>query len=352
MRSLEPDWWYQDEARWPARLLSPVAALVGGIATARLKNANPYRSRLPVICVGNFTVGGSGKTPMALFLARLLRAEGRQPWFLSRGYGGRLKGPLEVDVAVHTAADVGDEPLLLAAAAPTVIARNRREGARRIESVAPSDAVIIMDDGLQNTSLGKDLAIALVDAVRGFGNGFVLPAGPLRAPLDAQIGLAGLIVLTGRSNTGTSALAQNLRTLTNAPIVSARTEPADPPHMFRGRRVLAYAGIANPDRFFQMLTSLGAIVAESRAFADHHAFSDSEARELLDSARRTGADLVTTEKDFIRLSGARGARAELRKRSMKLAIQMTMEGSDLATFKEVLRAVLKANRRSPRPFGP
>jgi tetraacyldisaccharide 4'-kinase len=341
LRSLEPNWWYQEGSRWQARLLSPVAALVGGIATARLKNPSPYCSRLPVICVGNFTVGGSGKTPLALFLARLLLAEGRQPWFLSRGYGGRLKGPLQVEIAAHTAADVGDEPLLLAQAAPTVIARDRPEGAKLIESAAASDAVIIMDDGLQNPSLSKDLAIALVDADRGFGNGLVLPAGPLRAPLGAQIGLAGLIVMTGRGITGNPALARHLRTLTNAPIVSARTEPAAPADTFHGRRVLAYAGIANPDRFFQILKSLGTIVVECRAFADHHSFSDSEARELLDSAGRMGADLVTTEKDFIRLAGAQGVRAELRKRSMKLAIQMTMEGSDLATFKEVLRAALQ-----------
>ena len=152
---------------------------------------------MPVICIGNFTAGGSGKTPLALLVAQLVADEGREPWFLSRGYGGRLPGPIQVAPDVHGSADVGDEPLLLARRAPTVIARNRAAGAQFIEATAPANAVIIMDDGLQNPFLAKELVIAVVSGDRGFGNGHVIPAGPLRAPLAAQIGLADTIVVTG-----------------------------------------------------------------------------------------------------------------------------------------------------------
>ena len=174
---------------------------------ARLRRAKPYRPLIPVICVGNFTAGGSGKTPLAILLARIVSGLGREPWFLSRGYGGTLKGPLRVEPATHSADEVGDEPLLLARHAPTIIAQDRRRGAEAIEASASQDGVIIMDDGLQNPALAKNLSIAVVDTDRGFGNGYVIPAGPLRAPLAAQIGLAGLIVITGRRPSGEPPLA-------------------------------------------------------------------------------------------------------------------------------------------------
>lgn len=333
----EPGWWYTQQRTWQADLLRPAAALYGAIATRRIRNAAPYRSSLPVICIGNFTAGGSGKTPLALRLAKLVSEEGRDPWFLSRGYGGAAAGPLRVDAGRHEARTVGDEPLLLARAFPTVVARDRRKGAAAIEAMASERGVVIMDDGLQNQALAKDLTIAVVDARRGFGNGLVIPAGPLRAPLEVQARLAHLIVVTGNGVPADIAAVRTIGTLTDAPIVSAHTRPEQNAERFRGQKVLAFAGIANPERFFAMLDALGAVIVERRAFADHHPFSEGEARELLARAQRTGAALVTTEKDLMRLSRAAGSLGELEKQSDALAIETVIDGECLDILRSALR---------------
>ncbi|SFV35518.1 tetraacyldisaccharide 4'-kinase [Hyphomicrobium facile] len=337
----EPSWWYGPGSGWQTTLLSPIGTLVGRIASRRIQNANPYRSAVPVICVGNFTAGGSGKTPLALFLARLVAEEDREPWFLSRGYGGSLEGPARVIADLHTARDVGDEPLLLARAAPTVVSRDRRKGAEAIERMASKRAVIIMDDGLQNPALAKDLAIALVDAKRGVGNGLVIPAGPLRAPLHVQTALANLIVLTGGDDADRAgSVAGQLKALSRAPIISAQTRAEDDNAKFRGRRVYAFAGIANPGRFFATLSSLGADIIARRAFADHHMFSEAEARELMEAAERSNALLVTTEKDIARLSGIVGARGALKERAETVSIRTSLEGGDLDVLRRLIREAI------------
>ena len=337
----EPSWWYGPGSGWQTTLLSPIGTLVGRIASRRIQNADSYRSSLPVICAGNFTAGGSGKTPLALFLAKLVAEEGREPWFLSRGYGGSLEGPVRVMADRHTARDVGDEPLLLARAAPTVVSRDRRKGAEAIEGMASKRAVIIMDDGLQNPALAKDLAIALVDAKRGVGNGLVIPAGPLRAPLDVQMALANLIVLTGGDDADRGgSVAGQLKALSRAPIISAQTRAEDSGAKFRGRRVFAFAGIANPDRFFATLGSLGADIIARRAFADHHMFSEAEVRELMEAAERSNALLVTTEKDIARLSGTVGARAALKERAETVSIRTSLEGGDLDVLRRLVREAI------------
>lgn len=341
MPGREPRWWYGAGWHWQATLLSPLGHIIGSIAAARLRKTNSYASRLPVICIGNFTVGGSGKTPLALLVAQLVADEGRAPWFLSRGYGGRLPGPIQVEPGVHGSVDVGDEPLLLARAAPTVISRDRAKGAQFIETAVPSNAVIIMDDGLQNPSLAKDLVIAVVSGDRGLGNGHVIPAGPLRAPLASQIGLGNVVVVTGQTNAAHGAVRETLQKLTQAPLLSATTRASEDAASLRGRRVVSYAGIANPVRFFAMLESLGATIVERRAFGDHHAFSDRESRELIDTARRMSADLVTTEKDLARLSGASGASAELRNRSRVLKIETVIESVDLAILRQNIREAIR-----------
>jgi tetraacyldisaccharide 4'-kinase len=310
-----------------------------------LRNAKPYRSRLPVLCVGNFTAGGSGKTPLAILLAGLVSDLGRQPWFLSRGYGGTLQGPLRVDPERHSAGEVGDEPLLLAQRAPTVIARDRRAGAEAIEAMqveSPRNGVIIMDDGLQNPALAKDLTIVAIDANRGFGNGYVIPAGPLRAPLAAQIALADLIVVTGGRPHDDAPFVKTLRAMTRAPIIATETRATVSARELKGQDVIAYAGIANPQRFFTMLDRFGARVVERRTFADHHGFSEVEAKALLDLAELKDAALVTTEKDLARLSGTSGRCAELKNRSNALAIETVIDGTDLATLTAMItRAVAR-----------
>jgi tetraacyldisaccharide 4'-kinase len=310
------------------------------IATARLKRKNTYRSKLPVICVGNFTVGGSGKTPLALLVAQLVAEWGRDVWFLSRGYGGRAVGPLRVDPAIHGSADVGDEPLLLARHAPTVISRDRRKGAEAIEAVASKHAVIIMDDGLQNPALAKDLVIAIIAGDRGFGNGRVIPAGPLRAPISAQIGLADMFVVTRGTGIADPDLLKFVSAKSDAPVIAAETRACCEADQFCGQRLIAYAGIAHPERFFSTLESVGAVIVERYVFADHHAYSEAEARELVDAARRASADLVTTEKDLARLSGTVGVCGELREHSTALAIETVISGDGLAVLKEKIREAL------------
>lgn len=339
MPASEPSWWYGPEGGWQASLLSPVAAIVGRIAARRIQNAKPYRASLPVICAGNFTAGGSGKTPLALFLAQLVAEEDRDPWFLSRGYGGKLMGPVRVDPMLHTARDVGDEPLLLARAAPTIVSRDRRLGAAAIETMASKNAVIIMDDGLQNPGLAKDLAIAIVDRSRGFGNGRVIPAGPLRAPLDVQGGLAHLVVLTGQGSAN-PALTRRLSEISSAPVITAGIRADGDATRFQNRKVVAFAGIANPGRFFTTLGSVGANIIARKTFADHHMFSEVEARDLLESADRTGALLVTTEKDLARLAGAAGSRGALRDRAQALAIRATIEDDDLGVLRGLIRRAI------------
>ena len=334
----EPHWWYADGGHWQAALLKPIASVYGAVAQWRYARVTPYRAKLPVICVGNFTAGGTGKTPMSLLIADLVEATGGAPWFLSRGYGGRLDGQERVDPARHTAAEVGDEPLLLAARAPTVISRNRRLGAEFIERQAPANAVIIMDDGLQNPALAKDLTIAVVDGSRGFGNGCVIPAGPLRAPLAFQLGLANVIVINGA--TGARA-RERLATIAQSkplPQLSAQAVPQGDTSWPKGVKVVAYAGIANPERFFGLLERLGATVVERVAFGDHQSLSNADAEALIALARKNGAQLITTEKDFVRLTGLDRARIELRTKSKTLPILLEMPDHDL----DVLTAKIAA----------
>lgn len=332
MARSEPSWWYSEQPGWQQWVLAPVATIYGTIAASRLKRTTPYRAARPVICVGNFTAGGTGKTPMSLLVAEIVRNQGCEPWFLSRGYGGRLDGQERVDTARHSAAEVGDEPLLLAANGPTVISRDRKLGAEFIARQAPKNAVIIMDDGLQNPALAKDLTIAVVDGARGFGNGAVIPAGPLRAPLYAQLAQTDVIIVNGQNSetarhhlAGVTA-ATTVETLTARPVATGDTA------WLQGARVVAYAGIANPERFFRLLESLGATIIERIAFADHQTIAESDAQSLLIRAKQNNATLITTAKDFVRLSGLDGARTNLRTESKTLAIKLLMPDAEYAAL--------------------
>ena len=326
MRLDEPVWWYRHPPSGIATVLRPLAALYGKAAAARYYRANPYRSRLPVICVDNFTAGGAGKTPLAIHLCARLKAAGHEPVALTRGYGGRLAGPYWVNARSDAAREVGDEALLLARAAPTLVARDRRAGARAIESGPHPVTVIVMDDGLQNPSLAKDLAIAVVDGSRGIGNGLVMPAGPLRAPLGFQLELTDAVIVNGGEPD--APVAEWLRHRFVGSVLRAELVPAESPDWLKGARIVAWAGIGAPQRFFAMLRALGAELADEVAFRDHQWLGEGDARRLLELAERHGAMLVTTAKDMARLSGAGGPAARLAAASRVLEVKLSLSEPD------------------------
>jgi tetraacyldisaccharide 4'-kinase len=316
----EPAFWWQPGS---GALLSPLGGIYGIVAALRMQSKGRSPG-VPVICLGNFTVGGAGKTPAALAVGRLLLAAHERLFFLSRGYGGRLAGPVRVDPAVHTAAAVGDEPLLLARLAPTIVARDRMAAAAVARRSGAS--VIVMDDGFQNPALTKDLAILLVDGRRGIGNGRVIPAGPLRAPLGTQMAQAHAVVFVGPSDSA-AAVAQRARRH-NVAIYHGRLEPdRDTVAALSGRKVLAFAGIGDPEKFFATLTEAGIAVAERASFPDHHRYTAADARALLARADAGNLMLLTTEKDLVRLSGKRRL-AALAARTNPLPVQLVIEEAD------------------------
>jgi tetraacyldisaccharide 4'-kinase len=313
-------WWDPNGSRW---WLRPVAGIYGIAAALRMRSVGK-RAGVPVICLGNLTVGGAGKTPAALEVGRLLLAAHERPYFLTRGYGGRLAGPVRVDPAKHTAVAVGDEPLLLARLAPTIVSRDRVAGAEAARRDGAT--VIVMDDGFQNPSLSKDLAILLVDGRRGIGNGRVFPAGPLRAPLGAQMEFAHAIVVVGPPH-GAEAVIESAERH-GVTVFHATLEPdAATIAAIGGRPVLAFAGIGNPDKFFATLHEAGIAMAEQTSFPDHHRYTASDARALLGRADAKNVVLLTTEKDAVRLVGHRRL-ATLAARANALPVRLTIAQAD------------------------
>lgn len=291
----DPAFWHRPSPT--SHLFRPLAALYGAIAAQRLQR-NGFDAGIPVLCVGNYHLGGAGKTPTVLALAALLREIGEMPVVLSRGYGGRLHGPITVDISKHTAADVGDEPLMLAFHGPVVVARDRIEGVTLAKSHAAS--VILMDDGFQNPAVNKDVALIVIDSERGVGNGRVFPAGPLRAPLGPQLARTDALIVVG-VGTAAKAIAASVAA-SNRPVLSAHLKPdAASRAQLKDRRVLAFAGIGDPARFFRTLRANGVEVVRERSFADHHPFSARDIKALATEARRERLTLVTTEKDLVRL---------------------------------------------------
>jgi tetraacyldisaccharide 4'-kinase len=345
----EPPWWYGAAAPATVSLLRPVAWVAGAIAQRRWRRATPYRSTLPVICIGNFTAGGTGKTPLALEVGRILRELGEAPVYLSRGYGGTDRGPRAVDAASDRASVTGDEPLLLACTAPAFVSRDRMAGAKAIEAAIAAGhqagTVIVMDDGLQNPQLAKALTIAVVDGLRGFGNGQVIPAGPLRAPLAFQMTLADAIVVNGGTGLDVAnTFAPTLRRQFSGPVLQASVKPEGGCAWLKEKPVVAFAGIGNPKRFFDLVTSLGGTIAETVTFADHQALREADALRVLDAARRHGAQIVTTVKDIARLSGTTGTGAQLREAARALPIRLSFADEDEQRLIALLRAALAKPR--------
>ncbi len=288
-----PGFWQRDGVL--PRLLAPLADRVAAVTAQRLATTPGFDPGCPVVCIGNLTVGGQGKTPTVLAVAERLQAAGRQVFCLTRGYGGALPGPVWIDPAQHTAAEVGDEPLLLAALAPTIMAKDRALGAKAARAAGAQ--VIVMDDGFQNPAVCKSLSLIVVDGATGFGNGRVLPAGPLREPIAAGLARAQAVVCVGPDRVGLEKLLPP-----GLPLLSATLQPTpEDAARWRGQKLVAFAGIGRPQKFFETLEVLGAELVGTRAFADHRPYRATDLAALRQQAARAGATLITTSKDWARL---------------------------------------------------
>ena len=281
---------------WQSMLLFPVSYIWRLGHYWRQKNAKPKKIKIPIICVGNLTVGGSGKTPVVITLCRFLSGIGKSPSVLTRGFGGNKKGPIFVDTNLHQSLDVGDEPLMMAQTMNVCVSRNRPLGANYIIADKKADC-IVMDDGLQNPTLEKDLKLAVFDGKFGIGNGFLLPAGPMRERLEDGLRSVDMVIFNGEDETDLA-----LKIPSNIPIFIGELRPDDEIiEEFKNRSVYGFAGIGNPSRFFKTLNNIEANIVGEAHFADHHPYTDTDMTQLYAEANQLGAELVTTQKDWMRL---------------------------------------------------
>ena len=289
-----PHFW--TELSWQSVILFPVSYIWRFGHYAQQKILNTKETEIPVICVGNLTVGGSGKTPVVITLCRFLSGIGKSTSILTRGFGGKEKGPIFVSTNLHQSLDVGDEPLMMAHSLDVCVSRNRPLGANHILDKKKYDC-IVMDDGLQNPTLKKDLNIAVFDGKFGIGNGFLLPAGPMRQKLEVGIQNIDLVIFNGKDETG---LRQKIPP--HIPIFTGELQPDEEiVEKMKNRRVYGFAGIGNPSRFFKTLNDIGADLVGEAHFADHHPYTDADLTQLYEEAMQSGAELVTTQKDWMRL---------------------------------------------------
>jgi tetraacyldisaccharide 4'-kinase len=340
-----PRWWYQRDRKPAAMarmLLKPASWVWAGVTARRIARATTFDPGVPVISIGNLTVGGSGKTPVAREVLRLLRQSGVDAHALSRGYGGRLEGPVRVDLASHTAADVGDEPLMLALDSPAWIARDRIAGARA--AAADGAQAIVLDDGHQNPALGKTLSLVIVDGETRdgewpFGDGSVFPSGPMREPLKAGLARADAVVILMPSDLPEPD-AELIQTFGALPVFIARLEPSGPPPP---GPIVAFAGIAKPWKVERSLQAAGADLADFAPFPDHAPYRDQDLAFLADRATQFGATLLTTEKDWSRLP------PQWRSLVTSWPVKATFE--DEAGFVDLLARSSPVGRGEPRSGG-
>ncbi len=287
-----PLFWH--DGSFPSRLLLPLSWLYRAGFDLRAKTARPFKAAAPIICIGNLVAGGAGKTPVAMAIANILQQRGKSVTLLTRGHGGSLRGPHLIDVQRHHASDVGDETLLLAACAPTIMAKNRAHGAKTAADAGAK--IILMDDGFQNPTLKKDFSFVVVDGHFGFGNGRLLPAGPLREPLQQGLARADAFVLIGEDRHGLAPMLSAKHTL-----IRAHMELDESVNHIRGQRVVAFAGIGRPEKFFRSLREFGCEVKNATGFPDHYRFRESDLLALRAQADKRKAILVTTAKDYARI---------------------------------------------------
>ena len=324
-----PDFWGSKAGpggRLMASALSPLSGVFSLAGCARQCLTRPWRAAVPVICIGNLTAGGAGKTPCVVSIIERLTARSIKAHVLIRGYGGDATGPLNVDPARHDARAVGDEALVLSAAAPTWVGSDRRATARA--AIGAGAQVLVMDDGFQNPSLVKDLSLVVVDGGFGFGNGRVIPAGPLREPVARGLARAHAAVLVGDDRTNVAA-----RLGEGVALLRARLAPAPGGPELKGQAVVAFAGIGRPDKFFETLDDGGARVVARHAFADHHPYKKYELTRMVAQADAAGARAVTTEKDAVRLSGAERERIDV--------LRVRLEWADIGALDALLDSAIE-----------
>ncbi len=323
-----PDFWAPQARpgeRFVACALSPLSAAFSIAGCARQCLTRSWRAAVPVICVGNLNAGGAGKTPCVLSIVERLATRSIDAHVLIRGYGGSATGPINVDPTRHDSRAVGDEALVLGAAAPTWVGGDRRAAARA--AIAAGAQVLVMDDGFQNPSLVKDLSLVVIDGGYGFGNGRVMPAGPLREPVARGLARAQAVVLVGDDRTNVTARLDD-----RLPLLRARLAPAPGGPELEGRAVVAFAGIGRPDKFFETLDDGGARVVARHAFADHHPYKKYELTRLVAQADAAGARAVTTEKDAVRLPAAERERIDI--------LRVRLEWADIDALDGLLDTVI------------
>lgn len=282
-----PKYWQSNSLL--SKLLTPLGKLYGLLTQLRLKIKKSPHVTIPVICIGNITAGGTGKTPVSLSIARLLINSMYHPFFLSRGYGGKLRNVI-VSHKKHSAKDVGDEPLLLAKRAPVVVNADRYKGA--CLAIQQGADILIMDDGFQNPSLHKDLSFLVFDGGYGIGNGKIIPAGPLRETFADGIKRADALIILGKDK-------HHLAERSQLPVFFAHTEPAQT--AISGSKILAFAGIGHPQKFYHTLMSMGFEIAETIDFPDHHFYTPKELDMIIAKARSLNAEIYTTSKDYVKI---------------------------------------------------